>query len=58
MQEQFQTKMENEARAAGVTPIRVRLPIDGKLFKLEKILALPGDDLYFDLEYGGWKAAR
>ena len=58
MQQQFDVKMASEARAVGVTPIRVRLPIDGKLFKLEKILALPGDDLYFNVEYSDWKASK
>lgn len=58
MQKQFERKIESQARAAGVTPIRVRLPLDGKLFKLEKILALPGDNLYFDVQYSNWKAAQ
>ncbi len=58
MQRQFDAKMTSSAMAAGVTPIRVQLPIDGTLFKLEKILTLPGDDLYFDVEYSDWKAAK
>ncbi len=55
MEQQMQQRAAAEATAAGATPIRVRLPIHGKLFKLEKILALPGDDLYFTLTYSGWK---
>lgn len=55
MQKQMEARVENEAKAAGVTPIRVRLPIDGKHYLLEKILALPGDDLYFEVEYSDWK---
>jgi len=60
MQQQFEGKMEAQALAAGATPIRVRLPIDGKLFRLEKILALPGDKdkLYFDVDYSDWKPAK
>jgi hypothetical protein len=54
MQKQFEVKMDAEAKAAGATPIRVRLPVDGKLFKLEKILALPNDVLFVDVEYSGW----
>ena len=58
MQRHFNVKMAAEAQAAGVTPIRVRLPINGKIFKLEKILALPGDNLYFDVVYSDWKSAE
>jgi hypothetical protein len=58
MQQQFENKMETQAKETGATPIRVRLPIDGKLFKLEKILSLPGDDLFFDVEYSDWKASK
>ncbi|HUT59486.1 MAG TPA: hypothetical protein VNA25_16675 [Phycisphaerae bacterium] len=58
MQEQFEAKMEAQARAAGVTPIRVRLPLDGKLYKLEKILALQGDVLFLEVQYRGWRGGR
>ena len=58
MQQQFDRRAATEARAAGATPIRVRLPINGKLFRLEKILILPNDKLYLDLRYSGWKAAK
>jgi biotin carboxyl carrier protein len=58
MQKQFEGKAQATANAAGTTPIRVRLPIEGKLFKLEKILALQGDELFFDVEYSDWKAAK
>jgi limonene-1,2-epoxide hydrolase len=58
MQVQFEAKVETEAKAAGATPIKVRLPIEGKLFKFEKILALSGDDLTIDVEYTGWKPAK
>jgi hypothetical protein len=54
MQKQFEAKMEAEAKATGATPIRVRLPVDGKLFKLEKILVLPDDVLFVDVEYSNW----
>lgn len=57
MQAQFQQRIEQQSKAAGVTPIRVQLPLDGRLFLLEKILALPGDDLFFELDYSNWKVA-
>ena len=58
MQQQFRSHVDAEVRAGGGRPIHVRLPINGKRFKIEKILALPGDRLYFDLEYRGWKVAK
>ncbi|HUU58567.1 MAG TPA: hypothetical protein VMZ50_03400, partial [Phycisphaerae bacterium] len=58
MEQQFARRMDREVRAAGGTPIRVRLPVEGKLFRLEKILALPGDELYFEVQYSGWKVAK
>ena len=58
LQKQFDAKLDSEAKAAGVTPIRVRLPSNGRQFYLEKILALPGDPLYFDVDYSDWKAAK
>jgi hypothetical protein len=54
LQQQADVQWAAKTAAAGSTPIRVRLPLDGKLFRLEKILALPGDKLYFDLDYRGW----
>jgi hypothetical protein len=58
MDEQVQQRVERQARAAGVEPIRVRLPIKGKLFKLEKLLALPQDALWFEVHYRGWEPAK
>jgi len=58
MQKKVAAQIDARARAAGATPIRVRLPLNGKLFKLEKILALPGDSLWFELTYSGWKIAK
>ena len=58
MQKDFDARVDAQAKAAGATPIRVRLPINGKLFKLEKILVLPNDRLYFDLRYSGWKVPK
>jgi len=55
MQKAFDAKVDARARVAGATPIRVRLPINGTLFKLEKVLALPNDKLFFDLRYSGWQ---
>ena len=58
MQQQFEGKMQQQAKEAGVTPIRVRLPLEGQTFKLEKILALQGDEIFFTVEYSDWKAAK
>ena len=58
MQRTFDAQVDARARAAGAAPIRVRLPINGKLFRLEKILVLPNDKLYFDLRYRGWEVAK
>jgi hypothetical protein len=58
MEQQVQAKVDQEARAAGAEPIRVRLPLNGKLFKLEKILVLPKDELWFEVAYRGWETAK
>ena len=58
MQQQVSARVDAQARAAGATPIRVRLPVNGKLFKLEKVLVLPKDKLYFEVAYRGWKPAK
>jgi len=55
MQQTFNAKVDAKVRAAGAAPIRVTLPVNGKLFKLEKILVLPGDKLFFDVQYRGWE---
>ncbi len=55
MQVMVDRQMDAAAAAAGATPIRVRLPINGTLFRLEKILALRGDKLSFKVDYSGWK---
>ena len=58
MQQEVDLRVDAEAKAVGATPIRVRLPINGKLFKLEKILALPSDKLFFNVEYRNWEVAK
>ena len=58
MEKAFKARVDARTRAAGATPIRVSLPVNGKLFRLEKILVLPGDKLYFNLSYSGWKVAK
>lgn len=58
MQRAFDARVDAQAKAAGATPIRVRLPVSGKLFRLEKILVLPNDGLYFELRYSGWEEPR
>jgi len=51
-------QVSRRAKAAGATPIRVKLPVNGKLYRLEKILALRNDKLYFEVQYSGWKVSR
>ena len=58
MQKQVESRIDAQARKAGATPIRVRLPINGTLFKFEKILALQRDPLWFQVAYSGWKPAK
>ena len=58
MQQQVEQRADRQARRAGATPIRVRLPVNGKLFKLEKILVLPKDQLWFQVTYRGWEPAE
>jgi len=58
LQQMANQRADSTARAAGVTPIRVTLPLHGKRFRLEKILALPGDALWFKVTYSGWKPAE
>ena len=58
MQKRFNQKVDARARAAGATPIRVSLPVKGTHFMLQKILALPGDKLWFEVAYSGWKVAE
>jgi len=49
-----QAQVEAATAAAGATPIRVNLPIDGQLFRLEKILVLD-EPLFIDVHYSGWE---
>ena len=58
MQQQVEQRVDAQAKRAGSTPIRVRLPVNGKLYKFEKILALPKDPLWFQVAYSGWKPAE
>jgi len=58
MQQAFDQQVAEQARATGARPIRVQLPVDGTLFRLEKILALPSDKLFFELAYSGWKTSE
>jgi hypothetical protein len=55
LQKQADTKADATAKMAGAQPIRVTLPVQGRLFKLEKVLALPGDELWFEVQYSNWK---
>jgi hypothetical protein len=54
LQQAAQAQADATTAAAGATPIRVNLPIDGELFRLEKILVLD-DPLFIDVHYSGWE---
>jgi hypothetical protein len=54
IQQAAQAKADAETAGAGATPIRVNLPIDGQLFRLEKILVLD-EPLFINVGYSGWK---
>lgn len=58
MQKEVAARVDAKARAAGAAPIRVRLPVNGKLYKLEKVLVLPKDKLFFDVQYRGWEPPK
>lgn len=54
LQQQFTKRVEQEAVAAGVSPIHVELPIRGKLFRLEKILVID-EPVWISFSYSGWE---
>jgi hypothetical protein len=54
LQQAAQAQVEAATTAAGATPIRVNLPLDGQLFRLEKILVLD-EPLFIDVQYSGWE---
>jgi hypothetical protein len=54
LQEAAQMQADTQTTVAGATPIRVNLPVDGQLFRLEKILVLD-EPLFMDVEYTGWE---
>jgi len=54
LQQRAQARADAATAAAGATPIRVHLPIDGRLFRLEKILVLD-EALFIKVRYSGWK---
>ena len=58
MQKEVAARVDAQARAAGATPIRVRLPVNGDHYKLEKILLLAKDKLHFEVAYKNWKPAK
>ena len=54
LQQQFDQRMQRAIRTGGGTPMKVKLPITGKNYKLERILVLPQDRLWFELTYSNW----
>ena len=54
LQQAAQAQTDAATAATGATPIRVNLPIDGQLFRLEKILVLD-EPLFVDVHYSGWE---
>jgi len=57
LQTQVTQRVQMRARATGATPIRVRLPLGGKQYRFERILALPGDKLWLEMTYSNWQLA-
>lgn len=58
MQQQLMSQQDAQAKATGAQPIRVRLPINGELFRFEKLLVLPGDKMWFAVQYRGWEVTK
>ena len=54
LQQAAQSQADAAAASAGATPIRVNLPLDGTLLRLEKILVLD-EPLFIGVKYSGWK---
>jgi hypothetical protein len=54
LQQMAQQQAAASVTAAGATPIKVNLPLDGQLFRLEKVLVL-GEPLSIDVNYSGWE---
>ena len=55
LQSQMDQRVQTEAAAAGSSAIRVRLPLNGKQYYFERILALPSDKLWFEFNYSNWQ---
>jgi hypothetical protein len=53
LQQMAQQQQAATVTAAGATPIRVNLPLDGQLFRLEKVLVLD-EPVSADVKYSGW----
>jgi hypothetical protein len=53
LQQMAQQQADQAVTSAGATPIRVNLPLDGQLFRLEKVLVLD-EPLFADVQYSGW----
>ncbi len=54
LQSQMDARVQAEAAAGGSSAIRVRLPLNGKQYCFERILALPSDKLWFEMTYSNW----
>ena len=57
LQQRVTQAIEKKAKAAGVTPIRVQLPLHGQVFHLEKILVLQ-EPLSVELDYSNVGVSR
>ncbi|HUV38125.1 MAG TPA: hypothetical protein VMY39_00855, partial [Planctomycetota bacterium] len=55
LQTQVDQRVQAQVRETGATPIRVRLPLEGKQYRFERILALPGDQLWLEMTYSNWQ---
>ena len=54
LQREAVQRAEQQERETGVEPIRVRLPIRGKVFRFEKILSID-EKLWVKFRYSGWE---
>jgi hypothetical protein len=55
LQQQVDQRVQQEVAATGGSAIKVRLPINGKQYSFERILALPSDKLWFEMTYSNWQ---
>jgi hypothetical protein len=55
LQQQVTQRFQRDVAATGGTAIRVKLPLDGKQYHFERILVLPKDKLWAEMQYNNWR---